>query len=241
MTEHIESGELQDFGEGLLPPAEEARVRSHIEDCPQCREELEALSLVREGLGGLPLEANPSRDLWPQIAWRMEGVPVVGAGGTREGRPSEEALPEGTARNRKKARLFSVPAWQLLAASITVALISGGSVWAILSNRTAQPTGVPFSSPSAAQMAGMGEAYGGYEEAITDFEAVLERGRGVLDPQTIAVLEENLGTIDRAIQEAGEALANDPASTILRRILGDNLRLKVEVLRKAAVAVYSTT
>ena len=91
----------------------------------------------------------------------------------------------------------------------------------------------------AAQMAGFGDAYGGYEDAITDLEEVLERGREVLDPATIAILEENLGTIDRAIQEAGEALENDPASTVLQRILGDNIRLKVEVLRKAAVAVYT--
>ena len=102
------------------------------------------------------------------------------------------------------------------------------------------PRGVVLRS-SSAQMAGLGDAYGGYEDAITDLEAVLEQGREVLDPATIAVLEENLGTIDQAIQEAGEALAKDPASTVLQRILGDNIRLKVEVLRKAAVAVYATT
>ena len=90
MTGHIDPGELQDFGEGLLPPEEEERVGSHIEDCPRCREELEALSLVREGLGGLPLEATPSRDLWPQIAWRMGRAPEAEADWDRQGeRPVE--------------------------------------------------------------------------------------------------------------------------------------------------------
>ncbi len=245
MTGHIDPGELQDFGEGFLPPEEEERVRSHIEDCPLCQEELEALSLVREELGTLPLEAAPARDLWPQIAWRMERAPRAEADWDHEGEGpgevSSEVRPPAPARTGRRARLVSLPAWQLMAASITIALVSGASVWAILSDRTAQPPGLPFPVPPAAQMAGFGDAYGGYEDAITDLEAVLESGREVLDPATIAILEENLGTIDRAIQEVGEALAEDPASTVLQRILGDNIRLKVEVLRKAAVAVYATT
>lgn len=92
-----------------------------------------------------------------------------------------------------------------------------------------------------AQMVGWEEAYGEYDQAVADLEAVLEKGREVLDPETIRVLEENLQSIDRAIQDAGDALMNDPASTLLQRFLADNLRKKVDLLRRAAGAVYAST
>jgi hypothetical protein len=245
MTLHLDDSELQDLREGLLSPEDDERVREHLAGCSECRAELEALSRLLEDLGDLPLEAAPARDLWPQIAWRIEGgeaVPKDTEGlrnplqGTRQGTDPGE-IPE----RQKSARRISLPAWQLLAASITIALISGGSVWAVLSDRTAPADGDPFPGSFTAQMAGWGEAYGGYDEAITDLEAVLEAGQGVLDPQTLRVLEQNLETIDTAIREVGEALTDDPGSAVLQRILAHNLRRKMDLLRKAAVVVYANT
>ena len=147
--------------------------------------------------------------------------------------------PPAPVRNRKRARLISLPAWQLMAASITIALVSGGSVWAILSNRTSQPSGIPVPVPMRPRWPGSVTPTEDMRTPSPTWRQYWSRGREVLDPATIAILEENLGTIDQAIQEAGEALEKDPASTVLQRILGDNIRLKVEVLRKAAVAVYA--
>ena len=85
------------------------------------------------------------------------------------------------------------------------------------------------------------EAYGGFDEAVADLEAALEQGRHVLGPETIRVLEENLAIIDKAIQDAREALATDPGSPVVRRILAENLRWKVNLLRHAVSAVYANT
>ena len=63
----------------------------------------------------------------------------------------------------------------------------------------------------------------------------------VLDPETVRVLEDNLGSIDRAIQVAVDALMSDPASPLLQRFVADNLRKKVDLLRRAAGAVYAST
>ncbi len=143
MTRHIDDSLLQDFREGLLDPKDAGEVREHLDACAQCREELAILTELLGDLGDLPVEAQPSRDLWPQIAWRMDGVKtqgsapsdveITGAAESREPRPVQS-------RTRRR---FSLPAWQLAAASIALMVISGGTVWAFLSGKTGTggPTG----------------------------------------------------------------------------------------------------
>ena len=155
-------------------------------------------------------------------------------------RPASPAeAPAG--RTVRAPRRVSLPAWQLLAASIVLMLVSGGVVWTVLSGRfqNGRP-GYPLAD-SPAVLASWGDAYDGYDQATADLEAVLEKGRGVLDPETVRVLEESLRSIDEAIEEAGDALAQDPASPVLRRFFADNLRKKMDLLRKAAMAVYANT
>jgi hypothetical protein len=253
MTSHVDDGLLQDFQEGLLPPEVEEEVSAHLAVCSRCRGELEALADLLDGIAELPQEAQPSRDLWPQIGWRIAGERVageesgVGKVAGREGiSPAGDMPVRGANGGRSPARRvrgwrFDLPAWQLLAAGIVVALVSGGSVWAFLAGRGGDSG--PAVPPSAwmAQPAGWQEAYGGYDEAVSDLEAVLEQGRHALEPETVRVLEENLATIDRAIQDAREALAADPGSAVVRRILAESLRWKVNLLRHAVSAVYSNT
>ncbi|NNM05552.1 MAG: hypothetical protein HKO65_10650, partial [Gemmatimonadetes bacterium] len=71
MTRHIGEERLHDYQDGLLSREEEERVMVHLRECPTCRAELDHLSSLSGELGSLPLEAEPSRDLWPQIAWRL--------------------------------------------------------------------------------------------------------------------------------------------------------------------------
>jgi hypothetical protein len=120
-------------------------------------------------------------------------------------------------------------------------VISGGTVWAVLSERTDAGGSLGRVSRNPAQLVSWEDAYGGYDQAVADLEAVLAGGREVLDPETVQVLEENLQAIDRAIQEAEEALSRDPGSTVLQRFLTINFRKKVDLLRQAAGAVYATT
>lgn len=241
MKQHIDDETLQDLAEGFLNAEEEARARGHLEGCGHCTSRLEALESLLTDLSGLPQEAEPGRDLWPQIAWRLETgrgeAPNGSSWDPGAGRRAPVARP-GSARGRRRVTL---PAWQLLAAGIALVVLSGGSVWALLSSRSGIPEGGPSWSAAHAQMAGWEEAYGGYEEAVEDLEGVLEQGRQVLDPETVRVLEESLRIIDGAIQEAREAVGRDPASPLLQRFLAENMRKKLELLRRAAMAVYANT
>ena len=137
----------------------------------------------------------------------------------------------------------TLAAWQLMAASLAMAVISGGAVWVYLtgsamdSPRTALPSG---ESPMA-QAVMWGVDMGDYQQAVADLEGVLQQGREVLDEETVRILEENLETIDRAIREAQDALSQDPGSKLLRRLLSESLRRKVDLLRHAATAIYANT
>jgi hypothetical protein len=72
-----------------------------------------------------------------------------------------------------------------------------------------------------------------YERAIGELAEVLEERRDQLAPETVRVVEENLEVIDRAIAESRAALAADPASAELTRMLADAYDAKLGVLRHA--------
>jgi hypothetical protein len=232
MTRHIDFGQLQDFREGLLSLEEQEGVRAHLETCPVCRGDLEALDELMDGVGALPREAEPDRDLWPQIEWRIKA----------HGAPDGVGLGPESAPRRSR-RPVTLQAWQLLAAGVVLALVSGGAVWAALSGRFQGPAPV---SPGVVQATltrpvGWESALDEYRQAVVDLEDVLEVGKDVLDPETVRILEENLRTIDAAIGEAQAALAQDPGSRVLGRFLAENLRRKIDLLRRAAAAVYANT
>ncbi len=63
---------------------------------------------------------------------------------------------------------------------------------------------------------------------------VITERRDQLDPETVRVIEENLRLIDRAIAQAQQALAQDPASTYLNEHLIATMQQKLEFLRRAA-------
>ena len=83
------------------------------------------------------------------------------------------------------------------------------------------------------QMANFADAQ--FDSAVADLEAVLQNGRGRLDPLTVLVIERNLKTIDDAIREARTALDDDPANTYLNSHLADSRRRKLHLLRRASV------
>ena len=59
-----------------------------------------------------------------------------------------------------------------------------------------------------------------YDAAVADLEKALKSGRGRLDASTIAIVEHNLQIIDQAINQARDALAADPANTLLEQPSG---------------------
>jgi putative zinc finger protein len=169
---------------------------------------------------------------------------------------SAKALAERSANvTTFAAKRVSFTLTQLAAAAALVAAVSGGVVWTVVERAATRSRDLVASAPSPSAPAtepstdgfdtdnrivpvGMADAQ--YDAAVSDLEQALKEGRGRLDAATIAVVEHNLQIIDRAIDQAREALAADPANTYLSGHLVEARRRKLDLLRRAAALTSET-
>ena len=230
---------LDAFVDGDLPPREEREVRRHLMACEGCRAEEQALRALLDQAAALEDEILPARDLWKDIAPRLQSradLPVETPVETPERMPEVRVIGPRPAR--------PLPWWMLAAASIALVIVTsfatlrfsgsraGQATTATLATQTARPpAGATGGTPTA--LAAFRPAEQDYEKAIGDLQAVLDTRRGQLAPQTVATLEANLRIIDRAIRESREALAADPNSPELARMLSGAYDAKLDALRQA--------
>ena len=212
---------LSEYLDGELSPPERAAVDAHLTQCEECRATLEDLrGVVAEA--SLLRDVRPARDLWSGVAARIAP-------------PRARVSPFRRAITSRLS--FTLP--QLAAAAVALMVLSGGLVWMARSgdpradfepiNAQSEPRRVtPITAP-------VNFADQHYDEAIADLERTLEAGRTKLDPETVRVLEANLGAIDRAIDQCRQALATDPANVYLNTHLADARQRKLALLRRATM------
>jgi tetratricopeptide (TPR) repeat protein len=137
-------------------------------------------------------------------------------------------------------RRFSFTLTQLAAASLALIVLSGGLVWLARSGdpRADFPpvgaTADPDDAIAAPHIRPANFADEHYDEAVADLQRTLTTGREKLDPETVRVLEDNLGAIDRAIEQCRQALAQDPANLYLNSHLAEARQRKLSLLRRAS-------
>jgi hypothetical protein len=73
-----------------------------------------------------------------------------------------------------------------------------------------------------------------YDHEIMLLDSLVRTRRESLDPKTVAVIQQNLKIINKAIAESRAALAKDPKSPLLTNQLDNVLGSKVELLRTVA-------
>jgi hypothetical protein len=199
---------LSEYIDGELDSTERATFEAHLATCGDCYATLAELRHVVARAKSLE-DAEPETDLWPDIRARLTAGrrPAVGA---------------------RRRFSFTVP--QLLAASIALVLLSGGSAWLALRQgptNTTEPFAV--SRPTNARAA----SWTGFTDiAIGELEAALTLNEKRLDSTTVRIVRKNLAIINRAIAEARIALRNDPGNAYLNLHLADTMRRKVELLRR---------
>jgi anti-sigma factor RsiW len=240
MTTHDSwTDRLSDYLDDELPPEEHAEVAAHLAQCVECSRafaELKRIVATASGLAPVP----PHTDLWKGVVTRIAVTP-----------------------QQRPTRSFSFTLPQLAAASLLLAMLSGGAVAYVMGTfgRSNVQAGVPNATlapettntdrsnsvpaqpdshiPDATAfnadvVPAVGYADAQFDAAVADLERALEAGRNRLDPETIAVVEDNLSIIDRAIAEARRALAADPANGYLSGHLREARRRKLDLLRRAA-------
>jgi Putative zinc-finger len=201
-----------------LTPREREAIGAHLEDCAPCRATLEELREVAARASAL-VDTPPVTDLWPGVAGRLAPPP---------------RRPFALFRRTGAPRRFSFTLPQLVAASLALMVTSGGAVW--LARHGGSQTELPAISsqepaPAALTPASVMDAH--YDQAIADLEKILDDSRSKLDPETVRILQENLRTIDQAIEQCRRALADDAADPYLNSHLADAKQRKLALLRRA--------
>jgi len=239
----IPDAELHDYIDGELDPQEMRDLEQRLDD--EGRARLDKLRELRLSLGALPKEAVVPKRVWEGIEARIGESAAANAAPAQS---DPQVLPLHSGRAARPARHETRN--RLIAASIALVALAG-AYW--LGTRNPQPTGpVPVAeletAPGGVDFAGDGsgsvltdDVIDTFVAASAELEAVLREGADRLQPDTREVLENSLATIDAAIAEAREALANDPGSPLVERRLVQALQFKLGVLRQGVSAVQRAT
>ena len=211
---------LSEYLDDELPPSERIALEAHLRSCRDCSTTLDELRDVVSRAASLPARP-PAADLWPAIEPRLL--------------PQERGASITPFRARISRRIsFTLP--QLAAAGIALMVMSGGGVWMLQhgGRATSMPPVAATDPAHNPVLAPVALTDPRYDEAIADLQQALEAGRTDLDPATIKVLEANLDTIDKAIEQSRQALAADPANVYLNSHLAEARQRKLALLRRAA-------
>ena len=264
MTEKILS--CDDFNDRLLAYMEReddndtrALMEQHAASCAECGALLAELKEIRTEAASLP-ELQPSRDLWSDIAARIEApvVPIgvhavevkravrvrrwtsrvliaasllgaAGLGYALRGTPSQQTVAQAPSDNMDSMSI----------APLTLDTAAPAPAATLAQNRDSTAPAAPAvaARPLEVQLAARAVASlaADYDREIARLQLLLNQRRNQLDPATVAVIEKNLLVIDTAIVECKKAIARDPASEFLIESLNQSLRVKVELMRTAAL------
>lgn len=236
-------------------------MERHAASCGECGSLLAELKELRAEAAALP-EMQPSRDLWSGIAERIEApvVPIgvhtvevkrsvqvrrwtsriliaasllgaAGVGYAARG-TSPVAVPDETFASADTIRdAATSPDSTPVAPTTTVAEApeAGAAAPAPAAPVQARPLEVQLAARAVATLTA------DYDREVARLLVLLNQRRNQLDPATVAVIEKNLLVIDIAIAECKKAIARDPASEFLIESLNQSLRVKVELMRTAAL------
>lgn len=241
-----------------LPGETRAAVDAHLGECLRCAALVRDLTAIRRDGANLPV-LEPSRDLWEGIAARIEtpvyqiappvdrasrwrrylrqgliaaGLVIVTAGVTYR-------LTLRTVTDTGVPVVVVQPSNAVLAPSVVPDLpapsdVSSPSITTTPPAPAGSSAAVRSVSTSNTPAPGS-ETATAYDREIIQLRVLVNQRRAELDPVTVAVVENSLTQIDRAIQDARTALARDPASRFLIEQLNRALEKKLGVLRTAAL------
>ena len=177
---------------------------------------------VDEALASLPRSVQPPRDLWPGIAREIAG---------QRGDSVVEF------QSRRGARNLSTP-WPLaLAASLAVVGLVGALCWSVLRERPATPLAASNAAPSAAAptLVNFEPTHNAdYVTARSNLERVFNERLKLLAPATQARIQADLATIRKANEDIRAALAKDPASPLLLKLMQNTGQQEIDLYTSVA-------
>jgi hypothetical protein len=211
MIQHLDDQVLSDLVDDALDARARTDADGHLATCDACFARVQRVRVLVAQATALPATMAAPPDEWRRIRARLGHEPR-----------GVSVSPWWTRRSVLLAAGLAL----VIASSAVTALIVGGE-----GDVAMQPEPAP--APVAAVMPLLAALEQDYAMVTRDLERELAGRKHTLAPETIAAVERSLRTIDAAIAEARAALARDPASETLARLLVAGHDQKIELLRHA--------
>lgn len=184
---------------------------------------------VDEALASLPRSVTPARDLWPGIASEV--------GPSEIGKQRDEAVVEF--RPRPQTRRIATP-WPLaMAASLALVGLVGALCWSVVHERAGIGLVARNAPPPAAatsrQLVNFEPMHNAdYVSARAGLERVFNERLKLLAPATQVRIRSDLQTIRKANDDIRAALASDPASPLLLKLLQNTGQQEIDLYTSVA-------
>lgn len=209
---HPDDARLNDYADGLLEAAGGEEVAAHLERCKACETQVERIRALTAELAALPREITPGRDLRPPSPARR-----------RPATPSRPAAP-----SRQPTRPW------LRAAAVVALIVAGAAIARVVS----APDPATDHAPALAteDAAGLVPA-DAYANATRALRSVVEAHRDDVPEEASLLVDRNLEAVEGAIRELEQASARLPGDPDLARMLDQQYRTRLELLRSAVALV----
>jgi hypothetical protein len=217
MTEDRYTEWLGDYVDGTLEASDIQLLEAHFSNCEACRTAAEDLRHIKEQAADLP-RLIPPEDVWKRISTSL-----------RHQNPQ-------MARPSVKSWLWS-NRWAVAASVLmVVSSFSAGVLW---NRSTAEPPSGDTGELVNWVASELVLAEQHYENAIGGLEKIVEKEKqeGTLEPQVMAVLNDNLTLIENAIGESRAATQEQPESRIAQESLLQALRSKLSLLQNTILLI----
>jgi anti-sigma factor RsiW len=228
---------VSDYVDSELSPDQARELEEELARSPAMRSLLEDLRGLRSQTCQLPRNVEPARDLWPEIERSVQG-----RDGTREAHAEPGWLRRFTTWMCRPAPGLALAG----AAAATAFVLFGGDVDSpepaslairVPDHEASEPVEVEPSRAFQTVLPHESE----YLAALELLSDAYSLRRGRLETETLATFDENLGTIDAAIESSRGALLADPDSEDLKMALDHVYQQKIELLRAATELQESAT
>lgn len=200
---------LNDYVDGTLDEAQHHELELHLADCADCRKRERALGAFLAEAATFKRETPPPRDLWPEVAERIE----------REKR----ILP--FLRPGSSARRYALP-FLAAAAAAVIAVVATRNV----GPKPAAPAPSGRLQAASAGSSDVEKAELEYERATSQLIAALNARRATLSPEAQKTLDDNIAAIDGGLRDVRAALQKDPQNRKLTKMLVATHQKKLDLL-----------
>lgn len=221
---------LNDYLDDALEACARQELEAALAGSEPLRRELSQLRELRDATGRLPRSIEPRRDLWPEIADRIDAGRLV------SGRFQATPEPAGPWKSAESSGAIWRQWRRLAVAAVLLVTISSGITAYLLRQSVPSPgpqdSGLGSASLNISTIARdeFRSAEREYLRVTEELLAALEARRDELSPETLRLVQANLVLMDQAIQETRTALELDPSNGRLVNRLSGIYRKQVDFL-----------